>query len=167
MERFIDNVPLARFTNELLRIRIAAVTNAQLLGYVVASARLNEVEFVQWSAKCEGTIRVELERFSGGVLATCEELSAQETAQYRRDRRGTRFGLKQLAARQRLKTLDFGIETGSQVLDLRTFLCWINRFDLGDFGAYNGELSPPVQDGAPWRLILANRVPAFESFFGA
>jgi hypothetical protein len=75
------------------------------------------------------------------------------------------YGLRRLAARQPRKTLFFGIEQSSELMGLRDFLRWIDKFELGDLGAYNGNIVPPGADNPTWRLMLAAQVPAFESFF--
>jgi hypothetical protein len=163
----VGNTPLlARFTTELLRVRGAATGGLDAIAYEVASQKLKEIEFQQWCSSCTGTVRIQLKRLPEGVVAVGDELSSVESAAHRKARAGTRYGLRRLAARSPGKTLLVGIEQGREVLDFRNFLRWIDKFELGDFGAYNGNVVPPTGDDPRCKLVLAAVVPAFCALFG-
>jgi hypothetical protein len=107
LKKVSDDLQLARFTTELLRIRTAATGGREVIAYRTASGDLNEAEFQQWSATCTGTIRILLELLPNGVLAVVEEFSEVRSAAHHKARAGTRYGLRRLAARQPRKTLFF------------------------------------------------------------
>lgn len=153
---------LARFTDELLRIRVLRGTGEPLASYVEAATghTMTPEEFVSWCVSTETTVRIDL-RKSTAYQAVVFPLSAEESEAHTRARSGSRYGLRQLARNLPEKTFRVRVEGGQETLTLPEFLHWINKYDLDDVGACNGNWSEP-RGGEPRVLILVALVPALD-----
>ena len=79
MSNVANAAALARFTTELLRIRVAATGGTDIVAYQVSSETLKEAQFQQWCSSRVKTIRAQPELLSEGVFVLAEELSSVES----------------------------------------------------------------------------------------
>lgn len=155
---------LARFTDELLKIRVLRGTGEPLTSYLEAATgqELSLERLLSWCSNTETTVRIVIRKSESGYQAEVSRMSAEESQTYKKARAGSRYGFRRLARTLLEGTFWVRVESGRETITFPEFLYWIDKYDLNDIGACNGDWGE-TQDGALRVLTLTALVPALDT----